>query len=85
MKTIKTPTVETLANQKNWTGFSALELVQLGRTTPVAVTEQLIINAQKAAMENVEMIPLNEINRVATAWEKLECDLLDYLLEHSEA
>ena len=82
---IKLPTVECLANQKNWTNYTALELVQFGRTTPVAITEQLIIAAQKESMEDVGMIPMDEIRDVALAWEKLECDLLDYLLLNSEA
>ena len=82
---IKTPTVKCLANTKNWTGFSALELVQFGRTTPVAMAEQLIIAAQKEAMQGVEMIPLSEIGRVAEEWETLECELLDYLLANSDS
>ena len=78
---IKLPTAEELANYKTWTGFTLRELVNSDRISPHKAAEESILRIQKEAVAEGNLPTLSDLEKVALAYEKLECELLDLLLE----
>ena len=75
------PTSKELAEYVTWTGFSIRQLVDTGRIEPHKAAEDSIIRLQQEAINAGNLPPLDQIDKVALAYEKLECELLDLLLE----
>ena len=72
-------TAKELANTRNWTNYTALELVQFGRTTPEEATEQLI-QSEQAQMAKDGIFPdIKDIKSHLEQWDKLESELLELL------
>ena len=74
------PTAKDLADHVTWTGLSIRELVDAGRISPVDAAEQSITRIQQEAIDAGELPPQSEIESVALAYEELEQELLDLLL-----
>ena len=77
---IELPTAENLANHATWTGLSVRELVNAGRISPVKAAEDSIIRIQQEAVDAGNLPSIDKLEKVALAYEKLECELLDLLL-----
>ena len=75
------PTAKELAEYVTWTGLSLIDLVKAGRIEPHKGAEDSIIRIQQEAVDAGNLPPLDQIDKVALAYEKLECELLDLLLE----
>lgn len=78
---IDLPTAENLANHVTWTGLSVNDLVNAGRISPVKAAEDSIIRIQQEAVDSGNLPPIDQLEEVSLAYEKLECELLDLLLE----
>ena len=78
---IKLPTAQELANYKTWTGFTIRELVNANRLSPHKAAEESILRIQKEAVAEGNLPPMSDLEKVALAYENLECELLDLLLE----
>ena len=75
------PTAHDLANHVTWTGLSLIDLVKAGRIEPHKGAKDSIIRIQQEAVDAGDLPPLHMIDEVALAYEELECELLDLLLE----
>jgi hypothetical protein len=78
---IELPTAENLANHVTWTGLSVSDLVNAGRISPVKAAEDSIIRIQQEAVDAGNLPSMDKLEEVSLAYEKLECELLDLLLE----
>ena len=82
---IELPTAENLANYVTWTGLRVNDLVNAGRISPVKAAEDSIIRIQQEAIKAGYLPSIDELEEVSLAYEKLECELLDLLLEAQSA
>ena len=82
---IELPTAENLANHVTWTGLSVRELVNARRISPVKAAEDSIMRIQQEAVNAGNLPSMDKLEEVSLTYEKLECELLDLLLEAQSA
>jgi len=82
---IELPTAENLANHVTWTGLSVRELVNAGRISPVEAAGDSIVRIQQEAIKTGHLPSMDKLEEVSLTYEKLECELLDLLLEAQSA
>jgi hypothetical protein len=68
-----------------WTGLSVNDLVNAGRISPVKAAEDSIMRIQQEAVNAGNLPPMDKLEEVELAYKKLECELLDLLLEAQSA
>ena len=78
---IKLPSVEDVLNRKNWTGLSLAELVEAGRVQPNNGVDGWIQSFQAEQIQEGCDVPMDEIDEYVTAWEQLEYEVLDRLVQ----
>lgn len=78
---IKLPSVEDVLNRKNWTGLSLAELVEAGRVQPNNGADGWIQSMQAEQIQDGYDVPMDRIGEYVTAWEQLEYEVLDRLVQ----
>jgi hypothetical protein len=78
---IKLPSVDDVLNRKNWTGLSLAELVEAGRVQPNKGADDWIQSMQAEQIQDGYDVPMDEIDDYVTAWEQLEYEVLDRLVQ----
>lgn len=68
-----------LVNTRNWTNYTALELVESGRSTPEAMANQLIQAYSKEMAEAGGFVPMEKLKEHIAQMKSLEGDVLNLL------
>ena len=73
------PHASDLIQSKNWTNYTAKELVTAGRLSAADAAAQLIAEEQKKRVDAGIFPPLSELRKTALQWENLKSEILDLL------
>jgi hypothetical protein len=72
-------TAQEIVNNRNWTNYTALELVECGRSTPDAMANQLIQAYSKEMAEAGGFVPLEKLKEHIAQMKALKGDILNLL------
>ena len=72
-------TAKEIVNTRNWTNYTALELVESGRSTPQAMTTQLMQAYSKEMAEAGGFVPMEKIKEHIAQVKVLEGEILNLL------
>jgi len=68
-----------LVNTRNWTNYTALELVESGRSTPEEMATQLIQAYSKEMVESGGFVPMEQLKEHIAQMKVLEGEILNLL------